>query len=71
MKDEKNKIKKLRTSSTATKFAQFLVVWDKISMVKKYLISDRYDFVDFFFKAFCTTFLILFGQERVCNFNFT
>ena len=45
-------IKKWRTSSKPTKFAQFWVVLVRKSMVKKYLISDRFDFLDSCFSAF-------------------
>ena len=50
-------IKKWRTSSEPTKFAQFLVVSVRKYMVKKYLISDRYDFGGHFFFAFCYNFV--------------
>ena len=37
------------TSSEPTKFAHFLVVSVRKCMVKKYLISDRFSFLDLFF----------------------
>ena len=42
-------IQKLRTSSEPTKFAQFLVVSVRKSMVQKYLILDCFDFLERFF----------------------
>ena len=43
---------KWRTSSTCTKFAHFWVVPVRKYMVKKYLISDRFDLLDCFFSQF-------------------
>ena len=44
-------------------------------MVKKYLISDRFDLLDRFFSRFfynvVRAFFILFGKEGVCNFKIT
>ena len=44
-------------------------------MVKKYLISDRFDFLgSFFSRVFYDSvraFFISFGQEGVCNFKIT
>ena len=45
MKDKEKIIKKRRTSSAPRKFAQFLLVLVIKSMVKKNLISDRFDFL--------------------------
>ena len=51
-KYERKIIEKRMTSSVATKFAQFLVISVRKCMVKKYLISDRFSFLDrFFFPA--------------------
>ena len=52
MKDEQKIIKKQMTSSEPTKFAQFLVVSVREYMIKKYLISDRFGFLERFFFAF-------------------
>ena len=59
------------TSSEPMKFAQFLVVFIRKSMLKKYLISNRFDFFCVFFNNYVRAFYILFGQERVCNFKIT
>ena len=53
LKDEQKIIEKWRTSSASTKFAYFWVVSVRKYMVKKYLISDRFDFLEqFFFRVF-------------------
>ena len=72
----KNNWKTNDSSSVATKFAQFWVVSVRKGMVKKYLISDRFSFLDRFFSPRCfdnsvRAFFILFGQEGVCNFKIT
>ena len=46
MKDEQNIIIKSRTSSEPIKLAHFLVLLVRKYMVKKYLISDRFDSLD-------------------------
>ena len=57
-------------SSKPTKFAQFLVFSVRKSMVKKYLISNRFDFLDRFFASFFIIpydIYIYFVQKGVCN----
>ena len=69
------KIKKLSTGSEPTNIGQFLVVSVRKYMVRKYLISNRFDFLDRFFFAFFFMIpyeiFILFGQEGVYNLNIT
>ena len=45
------KIEKWMTRSVATKFAQFWVISVRKCMVKKYLISDRFSFLDRLFSV--------------------